>query len=144
MYVSVKPKTYRPLYIQVFLLLRLACYFLLKGKPNNFFVVYGLKCSSFSKMNKGTSKRTECASLGFTDYPSVRLGNQLLERPVCENPLYIYVSFQADNFSGYVAMSASPPYTYTNPKAKVSNKYMHIYIYPCTYKCVYIYVYIYM
>ena len=61
-------------------MLRLACLCLLRAKPADFIALYAIKCSSFSKMNRGTSRRTECASLGFGDYPSVAEANQLLER----------------------------------------------------------------
>ena len=54
--------------------------YLLRCRPKDFFAIFAIKCSSFSKMNKGTSKRAECCSLGFSDHRSVREANQLLER----------------------------------------------------------------
>ena len=47
---------------------------------NNFAAHFGIKCSSFCKVNVGTSMRSACTSLGFSDYSSVFLSNKLLER----------------------------------------------------------------
>lgn len=47
---------------------------------NDFGAHFGLKCSSLSKMNRGTSRRSECSSLGHLDYVSVKTGNMLIER----------------------------------------------------------------
>lgn len=41
---------------------------------------FGSKCSSFCKMNVGTSQRTACASIGFLEYSSVMISNMLWER----------------------------------------------------------------
>ncbi|CAE7458794.1 unnamed protein product [Symbiodinium sp. CCMP2592] len=60
----------------------LACYFILRGRPENFFVMFAVMCSSFCKMNSGTSKRSKCNSLGYDAYVSVRTSNMLLERSV--------------------------------------------------------------
>ena len=43
---------------------------------------FGIKCSSFSKVNVGTSRRSACDALGFSEYLSVQQGNILLERTV--------------------------------------------------------------
>ncbi|CAE7368197.1 unnamed protein product [Symbiodinium pilosum] len=58
----------------------LACVCMLHCKQDDFMALLAIKCSSFSKMNRGTSKRCDCAALGFDAYPSVREANQLLER----------------------------------------------------------------
>ena len=47
---------------------------------DNFGAHFGMKCSSFCKVNVGTSARSPCSALGFEEYPSVQLGNMLLER----------------------------------------------------------------
>ena len=47
---------------------------------NDFGAHFGLKCSSLSKMNRGTSRRSECSSLGHLEYVSVKTGNLLIER----------------------------------------------------------------
>lgn len=60
--------------------LRLAILFLLRADPNGFASHFGVKCSSFSKMNVGTSQRSACAPVGHTPYKSVALANKLLER----------------------------------------------------------------
>ena len=60
--------------------LRLATLFLLRAMVDNFGMHLGMKCSSFCKMNVGTSQRAPCASIGYEEYGSVVLGNQLLER----------------------------------------------------------------
>ncbi|CAK9097074.1 unnamed protein product [Durusdinium trenchii] len=51
--------------------------------PGGFGCHFGIKCSSFSKMNVGTSQRSTCSSTGFSEYKSVQVGNQLLERSCC-------------------------------------------------------------
>ena len=53
---------------------------MLRGIPGQFASHFGLKCSSFCKMNIGTSRRSPCTSLGFEDFLSVLTGNMLLER----------------------------------------------------------------
>ena len=58
---------------------RLAVVFLLRCREK-FFALFAIKCSSFSKMNRGTSKRSECSSTGYEPYKSVQEANQLLER----------------------------------------------------------------
>ncbi|CAK9052908.1 Uncharacterized protein SCF082_LOCUS28899 [Durusdinium trenchii] len=58
----------------------LAILFLLRADPNGFASHFGVKCSSFSKMNVGTSQRSACAPVGHTPYKSVALANKLLER----------------------------------------------------------------
>ncbi|CAE7276232.1 unnamed protein product [Symbiodinium sp. CCMP2592] len=60
----------------------LACYFILRGCPDNFFAMFAVMCSSFTKMNAGTSKRSKCSSMGFDAFPSVSYSNKLLERSV--------------------------------------------------------------
>jgi hypothetical protein len=61
---------------------RLACYCLLCGRPSGFLATYAVKCSSFSVMNRGTSRRSPCSAIGHTAYRSVAEGNALLERRV--------------------------------------------------------------
>ena len=53
---------------------------MLKCKLNAFACHFGIKCSSFCKVNIGTSMRSACTSLGFTVYDSVSTSNKLLER----------------------------------------------------------------
>ena len=53
---------------------------MLKAVVDNFGVHLGLKCSSFSKMNVGTSARCPCMAIGYETFASVCLGNMLLER----------------------------------------------------------------
>lgn len=60
--------------------LRLAILYLLRGKIDDFGVHFGLKCSSFCKMNVGTSVRSPVTAYGFDEFVSVAMGNQLLER----------------------------------------------------------------
>lgn len=59
---------------------RLAILCLLGAVRGNFACHFGVKCSSFSKMNTGTSMRSPCASIGYFFYRSVHVGNQLVER----------------------------------------------------------------
>lgn len=60
--------------------LRLATLFMLRGIPDDFGSHFGLKCSSFTKMNVGTSCRSAATPIGFEGYKSVVVGNTLLER----------------------------------------------------------------
>lgn len=59
---------------------RLALLFLLRSDPNGFASHFGIKCSSFSKMNVGTSQRSACGPIGHVAYKSVAVANKLLER----------------------------------------------------------------
>ena len=59
---------------------RLATLCILRAVPGDFAAHFGIKCSSFCKVNVGTSMRSACTSIGKTDYPSVFLSNRLLER----------------------------------------------------------------
>ncbi|CAK9101508.1 Uncharacterized protein SCF082_LOCUS47470 [Durusdinium trenchii] len=58
----------------------LATLCILRAVPGDFAAHFGIKCSSFCKVNVGTSMRSACTSIGKTDYPSVFLSNRLLER----------------------------------------------------------------
>ncbi|CAL1172316.1 unnamed protein product [Cladocopium goreaui] len=58
----------------------LALLCILRCRANDFAIHLGLKCSSLCKMNRGTSRRSACASVGYTDYPSVAVANTLIER----------------------------------------------------------------
>ncbi|CAL1128905.1 unnamed protein product [Cladocopium goreaui] len=58
----------------------LATLFMLRTVEGDFGCHLGLKCSSFCKMNVGTSARSACAAIGWEPYESVSLGNMLLER----------------------------------------------------------------
>ena len=60
---------------------------------------YAIKCSSFSKMNRGTSRRAECCAIGWTAYPSVQVANTLLERPD---------GFKVFSMAGYFMGSGDP------------------------------------
>ena len=53
---------------------------MLKGVMDSFAAHFGIKCSSFCKVNVGTSMRSACTALGFWDYLSVASSNKLLER----------------------------------------------------------------
>ena len=60
--------------------LRLGLLCILRCHQGDFATHFGLKCSSLSKMNRGTSFRSPCASLGYYGYPSVSMANMLIER----------------------------------------------------------------
>ena len=57
----------------------LAIVFILKLVPNAL-VHFGIKCSSFCAVNKGTSGRAPCASSGYLKHASVAMANLMLER----------------------------------------------------------------
>lgn len=54
--------------------------FLLKGRVNDFVSWWGIKCSSWTQVNVGTSARAACASLGDLLKASVLEANKMLER----------------------------------------------------------------
>ena len=84
-------------------LLRLAILCLLRTVPGpgGFGCHFGIKCSSFSKMNVGTSQRSTCSSTGFSEYKSVQVGNQLLERSwVFKTMLLTTISFAGNLGTG--------------------------------------------
>lgn len=60
--------------------LRLALVFLLKAKVGDCISWLAIKCSSFTAVNRGTSKRSASNSVGDTSAPSVSLSNGMLER----------------------------------------------------------------
>ena len=62
---------------------RLAIIFLLNCQQDKFAAWYAIKCSSFTSINRGTSQRSACSSLGDSSKPSVRSSNLLLERTAC-------------------------------------------------------------
>ena len=63
------------------LCLRLACIWILKGRSDvGFVVLLATKCSSWGPMNRGTSGRSACCSVGNLQLRSVVEGNQLCER----------------------------------------------------------------
>ena len=80
--------------------LRLAILCLLRTVPGpgGFATHFGIKCSSFSKMNRGTSQRSACSSSGFGGYQSVRVGNMLLERIRAVNKQCINILKYNDRF----------------------------------------------
>ena len=60
--------------------LSLALVFILKARTSDFISWFGIKCSSFTGVNRGTSKRSASNSTGDSNMPSVRESNALLER----------------------------------------------------------------
>ena len=72
---------------------RLAVLALLQCIEGDFSCHFGIKCSSFCKMNVGTSCRSACSSIGHLAYASVQLGNVLLERTETTLSVYIHYVF---------------------------------------------------
>ena len=61
--------------------LRLICIFVLKGKSDpGFLTLLATKCSSWGPVNRGTSNRSACCSIGHVSFPSVFEGNMMTER----------------------------------------------------------------
>ncbi|CAK9087129.1 Uncharacterized protein SCF082_LOCUS41189 [Durusdinium trenchii] len=58
----------------------LAIVFILKGRVDQFVAWFGIKCSSWTQINTGTSARSPCASIGDTMRKSVAEANKMLER----------------------------------------------------------------
>ncbi|CAE7939449.1 unnamed protein product [Symbiodinium necroappetens] len=61
----------------------LAIVTLLKCKPHSFAIWLGIKCSSWTSINRGTSMRSACDPWGDRGKPSVREANRMLERSSC-------------------------------------------------------------
>ena len=59
---------------------RLCIIFLLKGRSHDFLAWYGIKCSSWTQINVGTSSRAACCSAGNMLMASVGQANRMLER----------------------------------------------------------------
>ena len=64
--------------VQPMLLPRLAITYIFKAK--NALIHFAIKCASFCSLNRGTSKRSACAAIGYLAYNSVTYANHLLER----------------------------------------------------------------
>ena len=77
--------------------LRLVILCILRGKQDDFACHFGIKCSSFSKMNVGTSMRSPHASMGYGAYPSVSNANTLLERTLCSSYPEIFIKMECTN-----------------------------------------------
>lgn len=61
-------------------ILSLAIIFILRGKPGHFIAWFAIKCSSLCGMNRGTSMRSACNSMGDESKPSVAQSNCMIER----------------------------------------------------------------
>ena len=59
---------------------RLAIVALLRCSVGEFCAWFGIKCSSFTSINRGTSARSACSSTGDPSKPSVVEANRMLER----------------------------------------------------------------
>ena len=84
---------------------RLATLFMLRTVEGDFGCHLGLKCSSFCKMNVGTSARSACAAIGWEPYESVSLGNMLLERTAF---CFAAVQFKFTIFAGWACKLVTP------------------------------------
>ena len=60
--------------------LSLALVATLKAVIRKFFAVLAIKCSSWTPVNRGTSNRSACASIGHEDYTSVSDANTMAAR----------------------------------------------------------------
>ena len=72
---------YRNCFAALLIHLSLAIFYCLKLRSG--LVHFGIKCSSFCGLNRGTSGRSACSSLGFTGHSSVVYSNKMLERTGC-------------------------------------------------------------
>ena len=71
---------------------RLCLHSLMCG-ATEFVATYAIKCSSWSAVNRGTSFRTPCTSLGFQDYKSVSVSNLMAARFLEGNDTSLSISF---------------------------------------------------
>ena len=60
--------------------LSLCVHALIWAKPESFLATFALKCSSWTPVNRGTSCRSACTSLGFQGHPSVSTSNTMAMR----------------------------------------------------------------
>ena len=73
------------------------CIHALISTTEKFLACFAVKCSSWSAINQGTSRRAPCASLGLAGYPSVDSANTMASRTlVFDFNLY----WQILNFQG--------------------------------------------
>lgn len=63
--------------------LSLATIAILHGDPTGFLVHFGIKCSTWTPVNAGTSGRSACSSIGNTSFDSVLEGNLMASRILC-------------------------------------------------------------
>ena len=62
----------------------------LRGDPQGFLNHFGLKCSSWTSVNSGTSARSICSSVGMTDYCSVAEANLMASRKLaCTKQVFL-------------------------------------------------------
>ena len=61
---------------------RLALFALL-STASDFLATFAIKCSSWSSVNTGTSKRTPCCAVGYEAFPSVETANTMAARFLC-------------------------------------------------------------
>ena len=71
---------------------RLCIIFLLKGRAHDFLSWFGIKCSSWTQMNVGTSSRAACCSTGDLLMASVGEANKMLERTRGDSELRLTTS----------------------------------------------------
>lgn len=64
---------------------------LLKARWGEFLCTLALKCSSWSAVNRGTSQRCPCTSIGFEEYESVSNANCMGSRFLGLSCMVIYV-----------------------------------------------------
>ena len=53
---------------------------LLQSNHHHFLATYALRCASFTPVNRGTSGRSACSSLGYEEHQSVVVSNMLAVR----------------------------------------------------------------
>ena len=94
-YIILTRSTYKPEILPNIVLLSLAILYVLKltTTGSGGFVHFGLKCSSLVLMNRATSGRTACSSVGNADFPSVSYSNKLLERSL-RSSIVVYIRGQ--------------------------------------------------
>ena len=70
---------------------------------NGWLCHFGLKCSSFTCVNVGTSGRSACTPWGILEYQSVQNGNMLASRILDQQKIYtLLFCFVPDNLKIYI------------------------------------------
>ena len=73
-------KTSKYMFTWLVLQLSFAIITILRGHPDGFLCHFGIKCSSWSTVNVGTSSRSFCTPVGNTLFRSVRTANTMASR----------------------------------------------------------------
>ena len=123
--------------------LRVAIGCILKAVTGEHVCLFGMKCSSWSIVNRGTSMRSPCTPSGFDTYASVKCANTLASRTAVPNgfpPTSLFVGKkpctpEGPYASSYFAASAVEPSSWSSPTNQPYNGFAVSGICSVMYRC---------